>query len=83
MYEIQRMTTRQRDEQQARAYRVLITIAEEVVGKARVALEKTGKMRGRDLLAEMAHRRAAQADRALLSAGKPCDRSGAPARARR
>ena len=54
MYEIQRMTTRQSDEQQARTYRVLITIAEEVVGKARVALEKTGKMRGRDLLAEMA-----------------------------
>src|SRR5438552_15090136 len=34
MYEIQRMTTRQRQEQQTRTYRVLIDIAEEVVGNA-------------------------------------------------
>jgi IS5 family transposase len=54
MYEIQRMTTRQRHEQQARTYRVLIGIAEEVVGNARAALAKTGKMRGRDLFADMA-----------------------------
>jgi hypothetical protein len=41
MYEIQRMTTRQRHEQQARTYRVLIDIAEEVVGNARAGLERT------------------------------------------
>src|SRR5215470_10642357 len=41
MYEIQRMTTRQRHELQERSYRVLIGIAEEVVGNARAAIEKT------------------------------------------
>ena len=54
MYEIQRMTTRQRHEQQTGTYRVLIGIAEEVVGNARVSLEKTGKMRGKDMFAGMA-----------------------------
>jgi len=54
MYEIQRMTTRQRHDQQARTYGVLIGIAEEVVVNARAALEKTGKMRGRDMFADMA-----------------------------
>ena len=54
MYEIQRMTTRQRHEQQTGTYRALIGIAQEVVGSARVALERTGSMRGRDLLAAMA-----------------------------
>ena len=46
MHEIQRMTTRQRHEQQTGTYRALIGIAEEVVGNARAALEKTRKMRG-------------------------------------
>jgi IS5 family transposase len=54
MYEIQRMTTRQRHEQQTGTYRVLIGIAEEVVGNARAALEKTRKMRGGDMFADMA-----------------------------
>jgi len=54
MYEIQRMTTRQRHAQQTGTYRVLIGIAEEVVGNARAALEKTGKMRGKDMFADMA-----------------------------
>ena len=54
MYEIQRMTTRQRHEQQTGTYRVLIGIAEEVVGNARAAVEKTGKMRGKDMFADMA-----------------------------
>jgi IS5 family transposase len=54
MYEIQRMTTRQRHEQQTGTYRALIGIAEEVVGNARAALEKTRKMRGMDMLADMA-----------------------------
>jgi transposase, IS5 family len=54
MYEIQRMTTRQRQEQQAGKYRALIGIAEEVVGNAEAALETTRGMRGGDLLAAMA-----------------------------
>jgi len=40
------MNTLQRHEQQTRKYRVLIGIAEEVVGNARAALAKTRKMRG-------------------------------------
>src|SRR5437763_13694748 len=54
MYEIQRMTTRQRHQQQTRTYRVLIAIAEEVVGTARAGLAKTGTMRGKDMFADMA-----------------------------
>jgi IS5 family transposase len=54
MYEIQRMTAKQRHERQTRAYRALIGIAEEVVGSARAALETTRSMSGRDVLAAMA-----------------------------
>jgi IS5 family transposase len=54
MYEIQRMTTRQRHEQQTSTYRELIGIAEEVVGSARAAVEETRKMRGKDIIAAMA-----------------------------
>jgi IS5 family transposase len=54
MYEIQRMTTRQRYEQQTQTYRVLIGIAEEVVRNARAGLEETCKMRGKDTFATMA-----------------------------
>jgi transposase, IS5 family len=54
MYEIQRMTTRQRHEQQTRTYRVLIDLAEEVVGNARAGLDKTRAMRGKDMFADMA-----------------------------
>src|SRR5215468_6818515 len=53
MYEIQRMTTRQRQgagSQQTAAYRALIEIAEEVVASARKALDDTAGMRGKDLL---------------------------------
>jgi transposase, IS5 family len=53
MYEIQRMTTKQRQDRQTGTYRMLIGIAEEVVGNARAALEKTGKMCGGDVLADM------------------------------
>jgi IS5 family transposase len=42
MYEIQRMTTRQRQECQTPIYRALIGIAEEVVASAKTALEKIG-----------------------------------------
>src|SRR3974377_1675883 len=52
MYEIQRMTTRQRHEQQTRTYRGLIDIAEEVVGNARAGRERT--MRGKDMFTDMA-----------------------------
>jgi transposase, IS5 family len=54
MYEIQRMTTRQRHEQQTGKYRELIVIAEEVVESARRALQNTSKTRGKDMLADMA-----------------------------
>ena len=54
MYEIQRMTTRQRHEQQAGTYRALIGIAEEVVGSAQAALETTRSMSGRDVFAALA-----------------------------
>jgi hypothetical protein len=47
MYEIQRMTTRQRHEQQARTYWVLIDIAEEVVGNVRAGLDRTPMIRGK------------------------------------
>jgi transposase, IS5 family len=57
MYEIQRMTTKQRQgagSRQAATYRELIGIAEEVVANAKTALEKTAKMRGKDLFADLA-----------------------------
>src|ERR1700726_2942328 len=48
MQEIQRMTTRQRQEQQTATYRELIGIAEEVIESARAALRQTRKARGKD-----------------------------------
>jgi IS5 family transposase len=56
MYEIQRMTTKQRQgagSRQTARYRELIGIAEEVVANAKIALEKTAKMGGKDLFAAM------------------------------
>src|SRR6202049_1555441 len=60
MYEIQRMTTRQRQapagaagSRQTATYRELIGIAEEVVASAKAVLETTATMRGTDLLAAM------------------------------
>jgi IS5 family transposase len=53
MYEIQRMTMRQRQgagSQQTAAYRALIAIAEEVVASARKALDDTAAMHGKDPL---------------------------------
>src|SRR5271154_6622571 len=53
MYEIQRMTTRQRQgagSRQTAAYRALIAIAEEVVAGARTTLDDTAAMRGKDPL---------------------------------
>ena len=55
MYEIQRMTTRQRHEAADGGRTAkLIGIAEEVVESARRVLEKTNKAHGKDLLADMA-----------------------------
>src|SRR3984893_494528 len=54
MYEIQRMTTKQRHEQQTRTYRVLIDIAAEVVGNAPARLTRTRTMRGKHVFADMA-----------------------------
>jgi IS5 family transposase len=55
MYEIQRMTTSQRHEQQIGKYRALIGIAEEVVKGARMAIENTAReRRGKDPLADIA-----------------------------
>src|SRR5215472_9942223 len=53
MYEIQRMTSRQRQGAGSRhiaSYRALIAIAEEVVAAARTALDDTAWMRGQDPL---------------------------------
>jgi IS5 family transposase len=53
MYEIQRMTTRQRHgagSRQTATYQALIGIAEAVVASARMALDDTAAMRGKDLL---------------------------------
>src|SRR3981189_595454 len=54
MQEIQRMTARQRQEQQTGTYRELIGIAEEVIEGARTALHQTRKARGKDLITDLA-----------------------------
>jgi IS5 family transposase len=53
MYEIQRMTTRQRQDQQTATYRALIGIAEEVVTNAKTVLKNTAMLRGKDLFANL------------------------------
>src|SRR5712675_1480590 len=53
MLEIQRMTTRQRQEQQTGTYRELIGIAEEVLQSAGMVLRNTRKTHGRDMIADM------------------------------
>src|SRR5436853_2247466 len=54
MQEIQRMTTRQRQEHQTGTYRELIGIAEAVIDSARTALLRTGKARGKDMITDLA-----------------------------
>jgi IS5 family transposase len=54
MQEIQRMTARQRQEQQTETYRDLIGITEEVIDSARMALRRTSKARGADQISELA-----------------------------
>src|SRR6266576_607344 len=54
MQEIQRMTSRQRQDHQTATYRELIGIAEEVIESARTALRRTGKARGKDMITDLA-----------------------------
>jgi transposase, IS5 family len=54
MQEIQRMTSRQRQDHQTGTYRELIGIAEEVIESARTALRRTGKARGKDMITDLA-----------------------------
>jgi IS5 family transposase len=54
MQALQRMTTTQRHARQTSKYRELICIAEEVVERARAALRHPRKVRGKDLLSELA-----------------------------
>src|SRR5438876_3974309 len=53
MQEIQRLTPKERHERQTEKYRELIGVTEEVVNRARKALEQTRKARGKDLVAEL------------------------------
>jgi IS5 family transposase len=54
MQELQRMTARQRQDQQTATYRELIGIAEEVIESARAALRQTSKAGGKDTITELA-----------------------------
>ena len=54
MQELQRMTARQRQDQQTATYRELIGIAEEVIESARAALRRTGKAGRRDPISQLA-----------------------------
>src|ERR1700726_2034194 len=54
MQEIQRMTSRQRQEHQTGTYRELIGIAEEVVESARTALHQTRKAHGKNMITDLA-----------------------------
>ncbi len=54
MQELQRMTARQRQDQQTATYRELIGIAEEVIESARAALRQTSKACGKDTITELA-----------------------------
>ena len=82
MYEIQRMTTRQRHEQQTHTYRVLIDIAEEVVETHERGSRGPAGCAARTCSPTWPSRSCA-ADRALLRAGRSCDRSGTSSRALR
>jgi IS5 family transposase len=53
MQQIQRMSPKQRQQQQTGKYRQLITITEEVVGAARKVLRRSGQAKGKDLAGEL------------------------------
>jgi transposase, IS5 family len=54
MQKIQRMTSRQRQDQQTATYRELIGIAEGAIESARAALRQTRKACGKDMIADLA-----------------------------
>ena len=83
MQEIQRMTSRQRQEQQTGTYRELIGIAEEVIDSARMALRQTSKARGTDMISELAIAETRKEIEHFCGSGRPCGRSVAPPCARR
>ena len=60
MQQIQRMTPKQRQQQQTQKYRQLIGITEEVVGAARKVLPRSRKSKGKDLASELVIRELAQ-----------------------
>jgi len=68
MQEIQRMTSRQRQDHQTGTYRELIGIAEEVIESARTALRRTAR-RAAKIDHQSGDRGDAQGDRALLCSG--------------
>ncbi|HEX8801816.1 MAG TPA: ISNCY family transposase, partial [Terriglobales bacterium] len=53
MQQIQRMSPKQRQQQQTEKYRQLITITKEVVGSARKVLGRSSKVKGKDLTREL------------------------------
>jgi transposase, IS5 family len=53
MQQLQRMTAKQRQQQQTRKYRQLIGITEEVVSEARDVLQRTRKAKGKGLLTDL------------------------------
>ena len=54
MQEIQRMTTRERPRHQVRTYRALIKVAEQVITEARAVVQRTVRMRGLELIMQVA-----------------------------
>jgi transposase, IS5 family len=73
MQEIQRMTIRQRQEQQTRKYHELIGIAEEVVESARTALKDTRKTRRKDMIADLVIVETRKEIEHSCGSTKPCD----------
>ena len=54
MQEIQRMTARERHRRQVRTYRALIQVTEQVVTEARAVVQRTVRVRGLDLITQVA-----------------------------
>ncbi|MBI1876342.1 MAG: ISNCY family transposase [Acidobacteria bacterium] len=54
MQEIQRMTARERPRQQVRKYRALISVTAQVVTEARAVVQRTVRVRGCDLITQVA-----------------------------
>jgi IS5 family transposase len=54
MQAIQRMTAKERHRQQARTYRALIRVTEQVITEARAVVQRTGRVSGLDLVTQVA-----------------------------